>query len=1180
MGNIIDSAKTYLLSELAFKKSLIIIGDDINSELSAVLDGTDGFAVFTQDKELRCQMRRTFKDQRINYLTDLEQIKTLGDAVCFDSLSFKKYIEKCSAFIQEKKAVVVSFFNIDAQSLDIISSELGNFAAKKFYKLKKNGSFYGLYTTEDNIVVGDSGVAVFHDGGTVLSPSYIYRENTSDAEVRDKLAELERCNNDREAEISALEFTIARMRNNSYQILGPIRVVKNILTRIMRKFGPTNLLLKFAKALLEGGTKTAVARVKSYLGIRKIREQNEDSFTFYKNEYVDFDSEYQQNIDFSDNKTDVKMLAYYLPQYHSFKENDEWWGKGFTEWNNTRVCRPRFSGHYQPRTPHNDIGYYDLSNIETLRRQAKLARQHGIYGFCFYYYWFSGKRLMEKPVDMLLEHPEIDLPFCLCWANENWTRAWDGQNKHVLIAQDYSADDDERFMVDMKKYIDDKRYIRIGGKPLVVVYNPGQIPDCSQSFGKWREVARKIGIGEILIWTCQTANNTAEILHIEDCIDAEVEFPPHNTWLRDFAITDMNLHGQSATIMNYQKLVEGWLQIFKRGDDKGKSKKPIHHTCMMAWDNAARRKKNWFTYHCFSLKSLYDWVTLICAQARRDFNEEERFVFINAWNEWAEGTYLEPDEKYGYANINTVSKALMGIPFKDDIEFIDNNSSGVDGGRLNKKIAVQIHMFYTETMDETIKNLNMMPYNFDCFISTDSKDKADAISAAFNEKCRCKNCTVELFENRGRDVAPFIIQMADRIDEYDYICHIHSKKTATADHGNDWRKYIFRHLFGSSEYLKRLFALFENDFNLGIVFPETFPVLEYQAEWGGNLKGVRELLETLNIYRTYPQDPIFPVGNMFWAKTEAVRPLFKAGIGLKDFAEEAGQVNATLAHCIERSWVYVAQEYGFKYLKVMNNCADLSIPDKKRIAFYVHYNKDNILSDEDYDSLKAYSKIFDKIVVISNSDLCDDDVKKIREFTDDVLFRENKGFDFAAWKFGLESYGYENIRGYDEMALINNSTYSPVLPLQPVFREMNERGDDFWGITLFPGMSDGSYIGKSCIPEHLQSYFIVFGKKIIESGEIKRFFDDLKFAETFTDAVANGEVELTQHMKRCGFTYSPYLMESYYICSYLGSMCVPYDKAASLVLLGSPFVKKKCVNYMAPPEAAKLKYILSKLENK
>lgn len=1177
MGNIIDSAKIYLLNDICFKNSAIAIGDDICAELSAVLNGAEKFSVFTESRDNRAAIRRTLKNSGICYLSSAEQIENAGNTAFFESGSFNKYAAIVLPYIKNKTAVVVPFFNIGGENLSNLEKMSEFFAYKTVYMLGKKGDVYELKASENNITPGSTGVCVFSNTEIKLCTSYFYKENTSNAKLVGEIEELKKRIDDKQNALDFVSFENARMRTGRYQLLGPLRAAKRLTVKILNKTSATRLMLKFLIAVHEVGISGAFARIRGYLGIKAEREKNENSFIFRKSEYTDYSADYQDNIDFSGKNTDVKMLAFYLPQYHSFKENDEWWGKGFTEWNNTRVCTPRFSGHYQPRTPHSDIGYYDLSNIETLKKQAKLAKQHGIYGFCFYYYWFSGKRLMEKPVDMLLEHPEIDLPFCLCWANENWTRAWDGLNRHILISQDYSERDDERFIADMKKYIDDKRYIRINGKPLIMVYNPGQIPDCGKSFKKWRECAKELGIGEILIWTCQTANNTAEILGITDYIDAEVEFPPHNTWLNDFAITDMDLHGKPAIIMNYQKMVEGFIQIFKRGEDKKDSLKPIHHSCMMAWDNAARRQKNWFTYHCFSLKSFYEWVLLICEQARRDFKPEERFVFINAWNEWAEGTYLEPDERYGYANINTVSKALMGIPFEDDTVFLNSGSPSAETLKYGAKIAVQVHMFYIETLAETIENLNKIPYSFDCFISTDNDEKAELIRKTFSEKCKAENVTVEIFENRGRDVAPFIMQLSDRIDEYEYVCHIHSKRTVTGNYGNDWRKYIFRHLFGSTEYLKRIFALFENDENLGIIFPETFSPLEYQAEWGGNFSGTEKLLSKLGVDCELPADPVFPVGNMFWARTEAIRGMFKAGFKSKDFAEENGQVNATVAHCIERSWVYLAADYGFKYIKVMNNCVTEVIPDKKRIAFYVHYNKNNTLSNDDYNSLKAYSKVFDKTVFISNSELGENDLLRVKEFTDTVYIRENSGFDFAAWKYGLEKFGYENLNNYDELALINNSTYAPVFDLAPMFAEMNSRGNDFWGVTLFPNMSDGSYVGKSSIPEHLQSYFTVFTKKVIESGELKNFFDGLKLAETFTEAVANGEIELTCHMKRAGFTYSPYITESYYICDYLGSYCVPYDKPASLLLLGSPFIKKKSENYMTPPEKQRLNYLISKI---
>lgn len=1174
MNNSLETLKFHILNSLNNNLKILYANDNVNTSIKNFVDSKLNLTFLSDKVEARCIFRKIFNKCETFEVAD-KFINEEYNAVVISKEALSKYFD--NVYLPEIfSTAIISFNNVTNQDNLLIDKLKHSYKNIYVFSLSKVNECVVASVVKKNSFVNCDIILVASDCKLNLNKIYATTECQSDV-TKKQIKSF----NDSDHEsfwINYLNSEIKRTQRSIYLLFGPLVVAKRLTFKCLKAFPPTRLMFKVLKAFREGGIKLVKERIRSVTGLNKLNKQHDYSSLFTNKEYVNFDSEYQDNIDFSGEKTDVKMLAYYLPQFHTFKENDEWWGKGFTEWTNTSASVPLFDGHYQPRTPNKDIGYYDLSNIDTLKKQAQLAKQHGIYGFCFYYYWFSGKRLMEKPVDLLLEHKDIDIPFCLCWANENWTRAWDGQTKSVLIKQDYSEEDDENFIIDMKKYIDDERYIRINGKPLVVVYNPGQIPNCEKSFNTWRRVAREIGIGEILIWTCRTSNNTAQRLNIEDVIDAEVEFPPHNTWLDDFAVRDIELSGKSASIFNYQKLVEAIKYDFKRGYDIEENAKPIHHSCMMAWDNAARRKNNWFTYHNFSIKSLYDWVRIICQQARRDFSEEERFVFVNAWNEWAEGTYLEPDEKYGYANINTISKALFDKPFKDDCLIFNNCDKAKKSFKLNKKIAVQIHMFYLETLDETIENLNNIPFNFDCYISTDSREKADFIYSEFSSRCKCKNLVVEVFENRGRDVAPFIVQMSTRIDEYDYIGHIHSKKTVKADHGNDWREYIFKNMFGSEDYIRTLFKFMEDDSKLGIVFPVTFSPLEYQAEWGGNLKLVEKLLLLLDVNVSLPQDPIFPVGNMFWAKTEAVRQMFKIGLVFEDFPKEAGQVNQTIAHAIERSWVYLVKEYGYHHKEVLNNIYDeVKLDDKKRIAYYIHYNKDNTISDSDICSLNCYKEIFDNIIFVSNSCLEKDDIEKLSKITEYVYLRENKRFDFGGWKYGLEQFGYDKLNKYDQVALINNSTLPPIFDLKSVFSKMESKNLDFWGITLFPELKDGKYLGTKGISEHLQSYFIVFEDKVIKSGAIKKFFDSLKDIDNFKDAVKNGEVKLTAFMKNLGFSYDPYINESYYICSYLNNFSIPYEKPSSLVLLGSPFIKKKAFDYMDIFEEQKLRNLLEKL---
>jgi lipopolysaccharide biosynthesis protein len=221
-----------------------------------------------------------------------------------------------------------------------------------------------------------------------------------------------------------------------------------------------------------------------------------------------------------------RLIAIYLPQYHPFKENDEWWGKGFTEWRNVVKAKPRFLGHYQPHLPA-DLGFYDLRVPEVRNEQAKMAKEHGIYGFCYYHYWFNGHLLMERPLEDMLKSKEPDFPFMICWANENWTRAWDGGEKEILIQQNYSEEDDREHIQYLMKFLRDPRYIRINGKPVICIYRTTNIPNIDKTLSIWREEACKENIE---LYICRFESFSEEGgKYITNNMDAAIEFQPHNS---------------------------------------------------------------------------------------------------------------------------------------------------------------------------------------------------------------------------------------------------------------------------------------------------------------------------------------------------------------------------------------------------------------------------------------------------------------------------------------------------------------------------------------------------------------------------------------------------------------------------------------------------------------------------
>ncbi len=365
-----------------------------------------------------------------------------------------------------------------------------------------------------------------------------------------------------------------------------------------------------------------------------------------------FCAHYEEEEDFAGKTTDIKAIAYHLPQFHAIPENDEWWGEGFTEWNNTRKAKPLFPGHYQPREPHDDIGYYDLSDVVVLKKQVAMAKRHGIYGFCFYHYWFHGKRLLDKPVDMLLRHTEIDMPFCFCWANETWSKKWDGRDHHILIEQTFSPEDDIKFIEFLAPYFRDPRYIRVDDKPMLQVYRISKLPDPQKTAERWRTWCRENGIGEIhLVAVCHGEVFPHTLLKNVG-FDAYAAFPPHSFPCEQIQ-TDRDVF-DGGYRFDYASGVEA--HRYNPTDTC------LYEGCTLGWDNTARFGSKAQIYLNFSLERYYEWLRKNIDYTRTTFPSNERFLFINAWNEWAEGSYLEPDKKCGYSCLNITSRALFDMP--------------------------------------------------------------------------------------------------------------------------------------------------------------------------------------------------------------------------------------------------------------------------------------------------------------------------------------------------------------------------------------------------------------------------------------------------------------------------------------------------------------------------------------
>jgi lipopolysaccharide biosynthesis protein len=573
------------------------------------------------------------------------------------------------------------------------------------------------------------------------------------------------------------------------------------------------------------------------------------------------------------------LVAFYLPQFHAIPENDAWWGEGFTEWHNVTRALPQFQGHVQPRLP-GALGFYDLRLPEAMRQQMRLAREYGVGAFCSYFYWFGGKTLLEQPLRQWLDDPTLDLPICLCWANENWSRRWDGRGDQVLIAQQHSPEDDLAFIAHVAPYLRDPRYLRVDGKPFLLVYRPGLLPEPRHTALRWRQWCREHGIGEIQLAYVQSFDNVdpADI-----GFDAAVAFPPNNITLKPITSRFRLINpGFSGDILDWRELAAA---------DMPTSRFPVYPAVNPGWDNEPRRSGRGRVFTHASPRAYGEWLRRSIEHAgATQPGSRPPLVFVNAWNEWAEGAVLEPDSRLGYAWLHA-TRAAMQPPVKPD-----------------PRPCAVIHAWYPEVLGEILERLTASGLSWRVIVTT-TPDKLEALHQVMAGTGT--DGEIVTGENRGRDVLPFL-RLADRLlDEgVRVVLKLHTKRSVHRRDGETWRRELLDGLLAPNR-AQRIFDAFDEDSTLGLVAPDGHIQL-LGHYFGANRPATEYLIRRMGLPPVELESELFIAGSMLWMRLDAMRPLFDAHLGIDEFEVEAGQVDGTLAHAVERIFLLAANHAGYR----------------------------------------------------------------------------------------------------------------------------------------------------------------------------------------------------------------------------------------------------------------------------
>jgi lipopolysaccharide biosynthesis protein len=599
----------------------------------------------------------------------------------------------------------------------------------------------------------------------------------------------------------------------------------------------------------------------------------------------------------------LRVVAFYLPQFHAIPENDAAWGKGFTEWTNVCKAVPQYVGHYQPRLP-GELGFYNLTDPRVLQRQVDLATAAGVHAFCFHYYWFSGKKLLERPLDIFMGLNLGDFKFCINWANENWTKRWDGLDDEVIIKQENQPNDAELFFQDILPILRHPNYIQIEpGVPLLLIYRPENIPNPKAFAEKLRQGAQAAGFRGLHIVMCQTFRKKDPLPYQ---FDAACEFPPHelslakkenliflNNQFKGNVYDATNIVGKLKTKIASEKIAY-----------------PVFRCAFPDWDNSARKFGAGHIMHGMSPSVFQDWLFLISQNTYQD-SAGRPWIFINAWNEWGEGACLEPDRELGFRNLNAVARVVDSYGLNSRRYLIAKYEKPLE--ETKAPLAILLHIFHEDLIDELLDKVKSAELVFDFYVTV-----TDTLTTQAIQKIVARFPAVRLLEvnNHGRDVLPFLKALRHfNLGRYKAVCKLHSKKSHHRDDGDAWRDAMFSDLLnpdGGSQAIEE-FAESESS---GLLAPQ-FCLVKTNRD---NLIDNEPHLETLfAAYKLKPDwDFYFPAGTMFWASGRLLNKVNETLITEDKFEVEAGQFDATLAHAYERFFGALCHKMNWKILTIKN----------------------------------------------------------------------------------------------------------------------------------------------------------------------------------------------------------------------------------------------------------------------